>query len=603
MASPNTNAEMESSFQAIKSPSLENQIEIMLDKIMDGDNEEENIGFSDDENSFEKLDREKVNHQIDGANSLLNSALFLNCSTTSEEQDRTGEIFSFKRMTKKFPTISFNNNPSPSFQNPNCYMKFPPGMNFSIPSMVIPVCQKPIMVPQNMYPTFNNQFKRSDRRKKTYDISKEQLNFRSQLCFNTNNNNNLSINSGTSFNSLNSTSCFSNRKQPQGFSPKEKGAKFLMNGGYQNKEKRFSTMMFPKGTNMQIEMLLYELNNALTKTEKIDYFIYNKLQGNFVNIIKTHKGSRIFQNYLKNTHCDIIHQIFSEISGVLSEIISDSYANYFCKRFFTYLNQKDRVDFLIAIQNSLVSLSVDSIGTYPIQGIIEQVGSKIEKKIITTALQNAISELCFNTYGTHVLEKIICCFEEEFTTFIYDYVANNFLILANNINGICIVKKVLTLTHKKELHEKLKKLSYDNALGLIQHSYGNYVIQVIVENWEEKEVMEVVSQFEGKFVCLSMQKYSSNVVERCIEKNDKILSKFINEIYSSERIAEVMKNNFGNYVIQKALKLSTGKERTILAEIVNKNIFKLNDKKLIAKWKSIVFPYMDNNEYLQQSNH
>lgn len=597
MASPNPNTEKESSFHSIKSPSLENQIEIMLDKIMDGDNEDENIRFSDDEDSFEKLD--KANYQKDGGNSFLNSGLLLNCSTASEEQDRTGEIFSFKRINKKFPTISFNNNPSPSLQNQNCYMKFPPGLNFTIPSMVIPLCQKPIMVPpQNMYPTFNNQFKRSDIRKKTYDISKEQLNFRSKLCSHTNSNNNLSINSGTSLNSLNSlnsTSCFSNQRQPQGFSPKEKGAKFFMNPEYQNKEKRFSTMMFPKGTNMQIEMLLYELNNALAKTEKIDYFIYNKLQGNFVNIIKTHKGSRIFQNYLKNTHSDIIHQIFSEISGVLPEIISDSYANYFCKRFFTYLNQKDRVDFLIAIQNSLVSLSVDSIGTYPIQGIIEQVGSKIEKKIITNALQNSISELCFNTYGTHVLEKIICCFEEEFTGFIYDYVANNFLILANNINGICLVKKVLTLTHKKELHEKLKKLSYDNALGLIQHSYGNYVIQVIVENWEEKEVMEVVSKFEGKFVFLSMQKYSSNVVERCIEKNNKLLSQFINEIYSSERIAEVMKNNFGNYVIQKALKISTGKERTLLAEIVNNNIFKLNDKKLIAKWKSIVFPYINNN--------
>ena len=85
-----------------------------------------------------------------------------------------------------------------------------------------------------------------------------------------------------------------------------------------------------------------------------------------------------------------------------------------------------------------------------------------------------------------------------------------------------------------------------------------------------------------------MKKYSSNVIERCIEKNDKILSKFINEIYSSERIAEVMKNNFGNYVIQKALKISSGELKQKLAEKISKNIYDFRDKKLIAKWKRLV---------------
>ena len=43
-----------------------------------------------------------------------------------------------------------------------------------------------------------------------------------------------------------------------------------------------------------------------------------------------------------------------------------------------------------------------------------------------------------------------------------------------------------------------------------------------------------------------------------------------------------------NYVIQKALKISAGRNKEILADNVNKNIYKLNDKKLISKWKNIV---------------
>ena len=49
-----------------------------------------------------------------------------------------------------------------------------------------------------------------------------------------------------------------------------------------------------------------------------------------------------------------------------------------------------------------------------------------------------------------------------------------------------------------------------------------------------------------------------------------------------------MKNSFGNYVVQKALKLSNGFLKVKLINNIKKNIEKINDKKLIDKWKSII---------------
>ena len=49
-----------------------------------------------------------------------------------------------------------------------------------------------------------------------------------------------------------------------------------------------------------------------------------------------------------------------------------------------------------------------------------------------------------------------------------------------------------------------------------------------------------------------------------------------------------MKNPFGNYVVQKALKLSTGFHRGKLTGIIKKHLEKLRDKKLINKWKDIL---------------
>ena len=341
-------------------------------------------------------------------------------------------------------------------------------------------------------------------------------------------------------------------------------------------------------SNVEIEILLIEVKNILNKLEKIDITIYNKLKGKFELIIRTHKGSRIFQNYLKSTHSDILHQIFLELKNKLPELLKDNYANYFCKKFFNSLNQKDRIEFLTAIQNDLSSLAIDYIATYPIQGIIEQLGSKAEKKIIYMGIKDSINVYCYNVYGTHILEKILSYFEDEFVKEIIDYVYKNFIDLSFHINGICIVKKLLLMTHKKSLHNHIKKIIYDNAMNLIVHQYGNYVIQTIVENWDDNELEDILNLYKNKYIYLSKQKFSSNAVERILEKNKKNLENYINEICNENNIIEIIKNKYGNYVIQKAVKLSTGESREKIVGEINKNINKLEDKKIINKWKTII---------------
>ena len=357
--------------------------------------------------------------------------------------------------------------------------------------------------------------------------------------------------------------------------------------------------------NYNTEYLIFQLKFNLEKTGKIDHYIYSLVKGAFLNIIKNQKGSKIFQKYLKTTHCDILHQIFIELKPNLEEIITDFYANYFCKRFFTFLNQKDRIDFLYVIEKSLVKLSSDGIGTYPIQTIIEHVGSKNEKNIIINALKDSIKELSFDAFGTHVLEKLLACFEEEYVTFIYNYIVDNFLELANNSNGICIVKKLLSFTHKKNLHDKLKIIVKENALQLISHPFGNFVIQVVVECWNDYN--DILYLFDKKYYNLSLEKYASNVVERCIEKDENILNNYIEEIININKICEVMKSNYGNYVIQKAIKLAKGEYKKKLVFNAAKDINKLKEPKLIKKWKSILSPNIKelSNEqlkYLEEQN-
>ena len=617
-----------------RSQVLENQIETMLDDIMKEEDEEEiNFKFSDDDSSSENKSDNLLIYLPE------ENEIFSNLSYNNSQSDidtNNINLFPYYRSNKKYSTVSFqneqfenvNNNKSnlSLFSPNNSFRNNYNGINQNSQNPKSSFFQNNNTINQKSsfystnYSINTGNLSRDDQRKNTYDLKNNNnsilenninMNINNSMCngipnyYNINNvnpnfflmNKNLNIQKIGFNNNLLLNPDNNNITLCNNINNKFINQDFNINNN--QLPKKFFTTSIPERTNMHVEILLYELNSALTKNEKIDYFIYNKLKGNFVNIIKTHRGSRIFQNYLKNTHSDIIHQIFTEINPSLIELIIDPYANYFCKRFFNFLNQKDRIDFLLSINNSLIKLSINNIGTYPIQGIIEQLISKNEKKIIINSIKDYINELCYDTYGTHVLEKIISCFEEEFTGFIFDFVENNFLNLANHINGICIVKKILSLTHKKDIHKKLKKIINENALTLIQHIYGNYVIQIVVETWDLNDILEILSNFKNKYTMLSMSKYSSNVVEKCIEKNQIILKEYINEICDNGKIAEIMKNNFGNYVIQKALKLSLGIDKKKLSEEVEKNIFKLNDKKLILKWKSIVSSHLEskfNNE-------
>ena len=565
-----------------RSQVLENQIETMLDDIMREEDEEEiNFKFSDDDSSSEN-ESDNLLIYLPEENEIFSNLSYNN--SQSDIDTNNNNLFPYCRSNKKYSTISFqneqfenvNNNksnlslfsPNNSFRNNyngiNQNNQNPKSFFFQNNNTIN---QKSSFYSTN-YSINTGNLSRDDQRKNTYDLKNNNnsilenninMNINNSMCngipnyYNINNvnpnfflmNKNLNIQKIGFNNNLLLNPDNNNITLCNNINNKFINQDFNINNNQLHK--KFFTTSIPERTNMHVEILLYELNSALTKNEKIDYFIYNKLKGNFVNIIKTHRGSRIFQNYLKNTHSDIIHQIFTEINPSLIELIIDPYANYFCKRFFNFLNQKDRIDFLLSINNSLIKLSINNIGTYPIQGIIEQLISKNEKKIIINSIKDYINELCYDTYGTHVLEKIISCFEEEFTGFIFDFVENNFLNLANHINGICIVKKILSLTHKKDIHKKLKKIINENALTLIQHIYGNYVIQIVIETWDLNDILEILSNFKNKYTMLSMSKYSSNVVEKCIEKNQIILKEYINEICDNGKIAEIMKNNFGKW--------------------------------------------------------
>ena len=182
-----------------------------------------------------------------------------------------------------------------------------------------------------------------------------------------------------------------------------------------NRKKTYDIPTAGHNSKIELELLINKIKAILEKNGKLDFHVYKLIKGKFLSIIKNHKGSKIFQKYIKpnNTSDEIIHLLFLELSKDLEEFMTNPYSNYFFKKIFICLNNDDRIYLLKKIEKSIVKLSLDEIGTYPIQTIIEFLNNKIEKMIIITAIKDHIPELIYNQYGSYVIEKLIACMEES----------------------------------------------------------------------------------------------------------------------------------------------------------------------------------------------
>jgi Pumilio-family RNA binding repeat len=144
---------------------------------------------------------------------------------------------------------------------------------------------------------------------------------------------------------------------------------------------------------------------------------------------------------------------------------------------------------------------------------------------------------------------------------VFDEVYDRFIELSMNNHGLCVVKLLISKMHDPKNREKLMTKIVKHAIELAQNPYGNYAIQQCFDFWEAEQCQDVIPQFFGKIYQLSMQKCSSNVIDKCIQKaNPDYLLKILDELIKCDRLQsrslsflifqlDLIMNQYGNFVV------------------------------------------------------
>ncbi|KAF8641150.1 hypothetical protein AX17_000788 [Amanita inopinata Kibby_2008] len=290
------------------------------------------------------------------------------------------------------------------------------------------------------------------------------------------------------------------------------------------------------------------------------------LQGEIPSLCRDQHGCRYLQKKLEEGVSEHRDMIFRETFGHFAELMTDPFGNYLCQKLLEYCTDEQRNLICESVAQDLVSISLNMHGTRAVQKMIDFLSTRRQIHSIIVALSLHVVVLIKDLNGNHVIQKCLNKLVPEDNQFIYNAVAANCVEVATHRHGCCVLQRCIDHASDHQRIQLVNEITY-NALTLVQDPYGNYVVQYILDLNDNRFSDAIIRQFFGNVCALSVQKFSSNVIEKCVrvaEHNTRKL--LIDEFLNRTRLEKLLRDSYGNYCVQTALDYSEPGQRTLLVE-------------------------------------
>ena len=78
--------------------------------------------------------------------------------------------------------------------------------------------------------------------------------------------------------------------------------------------------------------------------------------------------------------------------------------------------------------------------------MIDLINLQEEEDFIRDIIKGHVVVLSLDSQGTHVVQKVIICFDEEKRGFVFEEIMKEFIEVGTNSNGLCVIKKLISNT-------------------------------------------------------------------------------------------------------------------------------------------------------------
>ena len=332
------------------------------------------------------------------------------------------------------------------------------------------------------------------------------------------------------------------------------------------------------------------INNNYPKKYLEDFIKYLKnLSVPLVDFLCTPKGTLEIQKKIgKIEECKILLIKILNKEG-LSTIMKNTYGNYFFQHII-----KGTEDIIISliisfISDNFVEISKDSNGTFSVQALLSEISSITEEQQILNSIKDYEMLMAYDKNATYVLQKIILLLPDSHRIDLNEKILNNFKELCLDSNGICLIKNFIKTNTLQSNKQRIIKEIVNNFIILAENPYGNYGIQYLMENWNINDLNDIKNKIMENIYKLSIQQFSSNVVEKAFEVFDEhIKERMIKKIIFESNFIVILKNKFGRFVLNKAINYMKDDSKKMfeifLLNNINNNIYSNKDKNKVRSF-------------------
>eukprot|EP00667_Euglena_gracilis_P005852 EG_transcript_5897 len=278
--------------------------------------------------------------------------------------------------------------------------------------------------------------------------------------------------------------------------------------------------------------------------------------GNIYPTAKDQYGCRFLQKMLEDGSPQHLQQILEEVYDHCIELMTDPFGNYLMQKLVEYCNDEQRTIIAQKVAPQLVNISLNMHGTRAVQTLIEHLSNPVQVQIIIGAFQASVVPLIKDLNGNHVIQRCLQKFSALDKQFIYDAAIPRCMDVATHRHGCCVIQRCIDHASEDQRAYLTDEIAR-NAFSLVTDPFGNYVVQYVLDLNMDQMIRKICSSFIGSFAGLCMNKFSSNVMEKCLQlAPDDIQHEFIAELMDPSILPKLLQDQYANYVVQTALTVS-----------------------------------------------
>lgn len=313
------------------------------------------------------------------------------------------------------------------------------------------------------------------------------------------------------------------------------------------------------------------------------------LLGHVRRLSRDQVGCRLLQQSLDEEEgTDAATLILNEGLSFWGEAMVDPFGNYLFQKILEKISAEERIVLVKSVSARLVNASLNLHGTRSVQKVVElcavdeaaanpgtpgtKPATETAAEILSRALSPAAARLCIDSHGNHVIQRILLKLPYRYSHFVFNAVATSVGDVARHRHGCCVIQRCLDSSPSAARSNLVQRI-VEKSLELMQDAYGNYVVQYVLDVCSDEDVHSVCESVVGRVNLLAIQKFSSNVMEKCLDRcTDRVREVYLTELSDSERIRELMMDPFGNYVIQRALAVATHAQAVKLVDAMKPHL-------------------------------